>query len=65
MELECFGDTPPETKVGLTMERIPRSLKDLAVMSHPDDVQPYLEAVERCVASGEPFSMSDRTYGTQ
>jgi formate hydrogenlyase transcriptional activator len=60
MELEYFGDTPPETKVGLAADRIPRSLKDLAAMSHPDDIKPYLAAVERCVASGEPFRMSVR-----
>jgi len=60
MDLEYFGDTPPETKVGLAPDRIPRSLNDLAAMSHPDDIKPYLAAVERCVASGQPFGMSVR-----
>jgi len=60
MELEYFGDTPPETKVGLPLGSLPRSLKELVAMSHPDDIKPYLAAVERCVASGEPFSMGNR-----
>lgn len=60
MELEFFGDVPPEQKVGLLPDALPRTVEQLTRMMHPEDVTRYLHSVEHSVATGEPFHVSYR-----
>ena len=54
IELDFFGDVPHEEKLGLAPGSLPKSLKQLIAMMHPEDTQPYLHQVERSLATGEP-----------
>jgi len=55
IELEYFGDIAPETKVGLLPGDVPTSVEQVVAMMHPEDIKPYLQEVERVIATGEPF----------
>ncbi|MCU0808751.1 MAG: sigma 54-interacting transcriptional regulator [Candidatus Contendobacter sp.] len=55
MELDFFGDVPPEEKLGLAPGSLPRNLEQLMAMMHPEDVKSYLQKVEHSLATGEPF----------
>jgi PAS domain S-box-containing protein len=55
MKLTFFGDVAPETKVGLPPDGIPKSIEKLVTVMHAADVKSYQQAVERSVATGEPF----------
>jgi formate hydrogenlyase transcriptional activator len=59
-EVEFFGDEPPETKVGLSVGALPRSLEGLAEIIHPDDAGLFRKTVEHSVATGERFRLTYR-----
>ena len=55
IKLEYFGDGAPETKLGLKRGAAPKTVADLMAVIHPADLESYQQAVERSVATGEPF----------
>lgn len=55
--LQYFGDGPLESKIGLQPGTIPRNVASVEAIIHPVDLQPYQEALERTVATGEPFRL--------
>ncbi len=55
LDLDYFGDEPPEAKVGLLPGTLGNSFETLKPLMHPDDLNPYIRQVEHCVATGEPF----------
>ena len=57
IELDFFGDAPPEEKLGLASDSLPHSLEQLLARMYPEDVKPYLEKVERSLATGELFQV--------
>ncbi len=57
IEMEFFGDESPEVKVGLLRGTVPRNLKTLLAMMHPDDVKSYVQKMEHSLATGEPLGM--------
>ena len=57
MEMIFFGDEPPEEKIGLRPGTIPRTIEELMLLIHPDDIIGFQQKVSHCVASGERFKM--------
>jgi transcriptional regulator with GAF, ATPase, and Fis domain len=60
IELQFFGDAPPEAKLGLTPGTVPTSVEKIVATMHPDDVQSYLTKLEHSLASGAPFNVNYR-----
>jgi transcriptional regulator with GAF, ATPase, and Fis domain len=60
IEIEFFGDTPPEEKMGVAPGTAPRSVEKLVSMIHPDDVRSYLEKLDHSVTTGAPFAVTYR-----
>jgi formate hydrogenlyase transcriptional activator len=58
--LTILGDLPPEPRLGLAPGSFPKTIEASLGMLHPDDRQTYQLAVERSLASGEPFDMNFR-----
>jgi DNA-binding NtrC family response regulator len=57
MEMEFFGDRRPEEKIGLRPGSIPKTIEELMLMIHPDDVTGFQQKLSHSVASGEQFRM--------
>ena len=55
MEMEYFGDSASEAKVGLAPGSVPRNAEELFTLMHRDDIRPYQNSVERSLPTGEPF----------
>ena len=54
-EMEYFGDSAPEAKVGLAPSTAPRTAEKLFALMHPDDTRTYQDCVARSLPAGEPF----------
>jgi len=57
--LTCLGDLRPEPKLGLAPGSFPKTIEAALAMMPPDDRKSFQQAVERSLATGEPF---DTTY---
>ena len=57
VEIDFFGDAPPEEKVGITPDSLPNSVEDLMTKVHPEDARSFLQKIEHSLASGEPLRM--------
>jgi transcriptional regulator with GAF, ATPase, and Fis domain len=57
IELQFFGDIPPEEKMGMAPGTVPNSVDKLVAMMHPDDVKSYLEKMEHSLTLGVPFAV--------
>jgi transcriptional regulator with GAF, ATPase, and Fis domain len=55
IEMNFFGDEPPESKVGLLPGSIPTTVAKLLARMHPEDIKPYQQRMERSLTTGEPF----------
>lgn len=60
IELEFFGGTPAETKMGLAPGTVPTTVAQIVAMMHPDDVKSYVEKVKHSVNTGAPFAVTYR-----
>jgi formate hydrogenlyase transcriptional activator len=60
IELEFFGNTPPEEKMGMAPGTVPASVEKIVAMMHPEDVKSYVEKLEHSLASGAPFAVTYR-----
>ena len=58
--LTILGDLPPEPRLGLAPGSFPKTIEAALGMMHPDDRQAFQQAVERSLATGEPFDMNFR-----
>jgi len=57
MEMAFLGDRRPEEKIGLRPGSIPKTIEELMLMIHPDDVTGFQQKVSHSVTSGESFKM--------